>query len=83
LCKVKQFGYERIFNISETAKLLAKAKNFRRWDREGKLLAVREPMSNYRVYRKADVQALFAEFIDSEIIETDINFVNQMISILF
>lgn len=57
--------------ISETAKLLNKStKTLRRWDEEGKLSAVREPMSNYRVYRKDDVQALFSEFIQDEIIET-------------
>ncbi len=61
--------------ISETAKLLNKStKTLRRWDEEGKLSAVREPMSNYRVYRKDDVQALFSEFIQDEIIETVSNF---------
>ena len=51
--------------LSETAELLGKNKEtLRRWDREGKLSAVREPMSNYRVYRKADVQSLFSEFLN-------------------
>ena len=64
--------------ISETAKLLNKStKTLRRWDEEGKLSAVREPMSNYRVYRKDDVQALFSEFIQDEIIETVSNFADQ------
>lgn len=52
--------------ISETAKLLNKStKTLRRWDEEGKLKAVREPMSNYRVYRKNEVETLFAEFLQS------------------
>jgi DNA (cytosine-5)-methyltransferase 1 len=53
--------------LSETAELLGKNKEtLRRWDREGKLSAVREPMSNYRVYRKSDVMELFSEFVDIE-----------------
>lgn len=65
--------------ISETAKLLNKStKTLRRWDEEGKLSAVREPMSNYRVYRKDDVQALFSEFIQDEIIETVSNFAEPL-----
>ena len=51
--------------LSETAEFLGKSKEtLRRWDKEGKLLAVREPVSNYRVYRKSDVQTLFANFVD-------------------
>ncbi|AMA50047.1 DNA (cytosine-5-)-methyltransferase [Flavobacterium covae] len=51
--------------ISETAKLLNKStKTLRRWDEEGKLSAVREPISNYRVYRKSDVLELFSNFVD-------------------
>ena len=39
------------YTISEVADLLGKNKEtIRRWDRAGKLSAVREPMSNYRVY---------------------------------
>ena len=62
--------------ISETAKLLNKStKTLRRWDEEGKLSAVREPMSNYRVYRREEVETLFAEFINSDVKETVSNFV--------
>lgn len=71
--------------ISETAKLLNKStKTLRRWDEEGKLSAVREPMSNYRVYRKEEVQTLFAEFLNPEIEETASNFVepNQEYKVL-
>lgn len=62
--------------ISETAKLLNKStKTLRRWDEEGKLSAVREPMSNYRVYRKEDVESLFAEFFNNDVQEAGSNFV--------
>lgn len=64
--------------ISETAKLLNKStKTLRRWDDEGKLSAVREPMSNYRVYRKEEVETLFAEFLQNDIKETVSNFVKS------
>jgi DNA (cytosine-5)-methyltransferase 1 len=41
------------YSLSEVADLLSVSKEtLRRWDRSGKLSAVREPMSNYRVYKK-------------------------------
>jgi DNA (cytosine-5)-methyltransferase 1 len=41
------------YSIAEVADLLSVSKEtLRRWDKNGKLLAVREPMSNYRVYHK-------------------------------
>ena len=52
--------------LSETSKLIGKSKEtLRRWDREGKLIAVREPISNYRVYRKKDIQELMGELFES------------------
>lgn len=58
---------EQYLSLSETADLLGKNKEtLRRWDRNGKLKAVREPISNYRVYRKNDVMNLFGQFIDSD-----------------
>ncbi len=63
-------------SISETAKLLNKStKTLRRWDEEGKLTAVREPISNYRVYRKNEVLALFSDFFEKDKTETVSNFV--------
>lgn len=54
-------------SLAEMAELSGKSKEtLRRWDREGKLYAVREPMSNYRVYRKSEVQLLFADYIPAE-----------------
>jgi DNA (cytosine-5)-methyltransferase 1 len=41
------------YTLSEVADLLSVSKEtLRRWDRNGKLSAVREPMSNYRLYKK-------------------------------
>jgi DNA (cytosine-5)-methyltransferase 1 len=52
------------YKISEAAELLNKStKTLRRWDEEGKLVAVREPMSNYRVYDRNDIQNLFPNFL--------------------
>lgn len=62
--------------ISETAKLLNKStKTLRRWDEEGKLTAVREPMSNYRVYRREEVETLFGQFLQTDLDDTVSNFV--------
>lgn len=63
--------------LSEASELIGKSKEtLRRWDREGKLMAVREPMSNYRVYKRDDVQSLFSGFVDDSIINEEVsNFV--------
>lgn len=55
------------YTLAEASELLGKNKEtLRRWDNEGKLTAVREPMSNYRVYKKENLLP-FLEFIeDSE-----------------
>lgn len=52
------------YSISEAADVLGKSKEtLRRWDREGKLNAVREPMSNYRVYKKEEINTLIEPLI--------------------
>ena len=52
--------------LAEVSELVGKSKEtLRRWDNEGKLSAVREPMSNYRVYRKSEVLTLFSDFINN------------------
>ncbi|MCF8275811.1 MAG: DNA (cytosine-5-)-methyltransferase [Flavobacteriales bacterium] len=62
--------------LSEASKLIGKSKEtLRRWDREGKLLAVREPISNYRVYKREQVETLFADFLDEEIDDVITNYV--------
>lgn len=46
-------------SLAETAELIGKSKEtLRRWDREGKLKAVREPVSNYRKYKRKEVEGL-------------------------
>lgn len=50
------------YSISEAAEILGKnPETLRRWDNEGKLVAVREPMNNYRVYQKEQLE-IFPEF---------------------
>jgi DNA (cytosine-5)-methyltransferase 1 len=64
------------YSLSEAAEILGKSKEtLRRWDREGKLDAVREPVSNYRVYRKEDINSLIKPLlteIDNNIDNTEI-----------
>ena len=63
-------------SLSETAELVGKCKEtLRRWDNEGILSAVREPVSNYRVYRKSDVQALLSTLFDDLVEEEVSNYV--------
>ncbi len=53
-------------SLSEASELIGKSKEtLRRWDKEGILNAVREPVSNYRVYRKGDVQTLLKPLFDN------------------
>ncbi|GAB1857560.1 DNA (cytosine-5-)-methyltransferase [Flavobacteriaceae bacterium MHTCC 0001] len=60
------------YSLSEAAKVLGKSKEtLRRWDREGKLDAVREPVSNYRVYRKEDINSLIEPLLNE--IDTNID----------
>ncbi len=48
---------KEFFTLSEVADLLGKSKEtLRRWDNNGKLKAVREPMSQYRLYRREQLQ---------------------------
>ncbi len=62
--------------LSEASELIGKSKEtLRRWDREGKLSAVREPMSNYRVYKRQQVETLFADFYNADIEDSVSNFV--------
>jgi DNA (cytosine-5)-methyltransferase 1 len=48
---------KKYYTLSEVADMLGKTKEtLRRWDNNGKLTAVREPMSNYRVYKKEQLK---------------------------
>lgn len=47
---------QRIFSLSETAEILNVDKEtLRRWDNLGKLKSIRNPINNYREYRKEDI----------------------------
>ncbi len=62
--------------LSEASELIGKSKEtLRRWDREGKFSAIREPMSNYRVYKREEVQNVFSNILSNETKETISNFV--------
>lgn len=48
---------KKYYSISEVSDMLGVTKEtLRRWDKSGKLSAVREPMSNYRVYKKEQLK---------------------------
>lgn len=48
---------KNIYSVSEAAKELGVCpETIRRWDNEGKLKAVRNPMNNYRVYTHKDIE---------------------------
>ncbi len=67
---------DKYLTLSEASELIGKSKEtLRRWDREGKLSAVREPVSNYRVYKYEQVETLFATFINQNIQAEVSNFV--------
>jgi DNA (cytosine-5)-methyltransferase 1 len=54
--------------LAEASKLIGKSKEtLRRWDREGKLSAVREPLSNYRLYKKEQVETVFSSFLGGNV----------------
>ncbi len=44
---------EYYYSLTEVADMLSVSKEtLRRWDRNGKLTAIRHPINNYRAYRK-------------------------------
>ncbi|MEN3322264.1 DNA (cytosine-5-)-methyltransferase [Mariniflexile soesokkakense] len=62
-------------SLAEAAEIVGKSKEtLRRWDNEGILKAVREPVSNYRVYRKDDVQTLLGNLFDEKFEDMASNF---------
>jgi len=65
-----------LMTLQEASEYIGKSKEtLRRWDNEGKLNAVREPVSNYRFYRKNDLDTLFGRHLDLRLNETVSNFV--------
>jgi len=60
------------YSLAEVSEIIGKSKEtLRRWDREGKLTAVREPISNYRVYKKEQLNNFLELFSDKIEEETD------------
>jgi excisionase family DNA binding protein len=48
-----------LISISEAASILSVSKlTLRNWDRDGKLTALRHPISNYRVYQREDINKI-------------------------
>lgn len=67
---------DEYLTLAEASELIGKSKEtLRRWDKEGKLTAVREPISQYRIYKKEQVLSLFNDFIDLETKKTEDNFI--------
>lgn len=56
------------YSLNEVSEILGKSKEtLRRWDRDGKFTAVREPISQYRIYKKDQVNSLLEQLsIDYE-----------------
>jgi DNA (cytosine-5)-methyltransferase 1 len=72
------------YTLSEVADMLSVSKEtLRRWDRNGKLTAVREPMSNYRVYKQSQLK-IFDELdflFKKETVSNSVNPIKQFTSI--
>jgi DNA (cytosine-5)-methyltransferase 1 len=69
------------YTLPEVADMLGKTKEtLRRWDNNGKLTAVREPMSNYRVYKKEQLKIfdeldfLFTADIEEKAVKANQNY---------
>tara|TARA_B100000768_G_scaffold84190_1_gene79600 strand:+ start:1450 stop:2721 length:1272 start_codon:yes stop_codon:yes gene_type:complete len=56
------------YSLNEVSEILGKSKEtLRRWDRDGKFTAVREPISQYRIYKKEQINSLLEQLsIDYE-----------------
>lgn len=51
--------YNHLVKIKEAAKMLGVTPlTLRNWDKAGKLQALRHPINNYRVYRRANIERL-------------------------
>ena len=50
------------YSLNEASQILGKSKEtLRRWDREGKFTAAREPISQYRIYKKEQINSLLKQ----------------------
>jgi len=54
---IKKLAIKEYFTVSEAAYILGVTPlTLRNWDNEGKLRARRNPINNYRVYKRSDVE---------------------------
>ena len=54
---ITKLANKTYFTVSEVAYLLAVTPpTLRNWDKSGKLKAKRNPINNYRVYRRSDIE---------------------------
>ena len=52
----------KLITIKEAANMLGVTPlTLRNWDRSGKLIALRHPLNNYRVYKRLDIDNLINE----------------------
>lgn len=69
---------EKYLTLSEASEKLGKSKEtLRRWDRKGILNSVREPVSNYRVYKESDLQLFWGSFYANTDKDEDSNYVES------
>ena len=62
------------YSLSEAAEILGKSKEtLRRWDNDGKLKALREPISEYRIYKKEQIDSLMLPF-SNDVVKKASNF---------
>lgn len=65
--------------LSEAAELIGKSKGtLRLWDKKGILSAVREPVSNYRKYKRSDVEALMGDLFEDNETDEISNFIEPL-----
>jgi DNA (cytosine-5)-methyltransferase 1 len=58
---------DKLISIKDVAEMLSVSKlTLRNWDRDGKLVALRHPINNYRVYKKCDIDNLINKMKSGE-----------------
>lgn len=65
---IKKLTEKSYFTISEVAYLLGVSPlTLRNWDKAGKLKARRNPINNYRVYKRSDIEYFIRRMEDGRI----------------
>ena len=58
---------EKFLAIREAAQMLGVSRlTLRNWDKNGKLLASRHPINNYRVYKREDIEKIVKQIESGE-----------------